>query len=72
MRSVDVRAGQWRPIPLDASPDGLPLFWDTDKTFIAPTAAQSGGLHRCDVSGSCVPVLLPADLPDPQLVPRRG
>lgn len=66
IRTEDLRAGRWRPAPVDHDP----LLWDTPTTFLA-TDDTSDVLRyvRCDTSGGCEPVAMPRELgPDAQLV----
>lgn len=67
--AADLRAGDWRPIPTE---QGRPVLWDTDMTFLAEGSPQ-GGYVRCDTTGHCEPVVLPAELgPDALLVQVYG
>lgn len=69
LATADLRAGRWGPVELDPA-IGVLVYWDTDETFIAGDAL--GSWHRCDTTGACERLALPAGLVDPRIAPSHG
>ena len=73
-RTADLRAGVWRTIAVDPAMGDLPVFWDTDDTFLVWSLRTPAVMHRCTTAGTCVRVVLPtfAAGVNPSVVQRYG
>jgi hypothetical protein len=72
LRTAELNAGRWRPIPLDLPPFGAPRFWDTDDSFVVERLGNPSEAYRCTATRGCVRLIMPAGLPRPEVVPRFG
>lgn len=72
VRAADLHAGRWRPITVNLPAGSIAQFWDTNGTVLFSAGGSSPAFYRCDTNGSCVPVTMPADLSEPQLVRPPG
>jgi hypothetical protein len=79
LRADDLRAGRWRPM-IATPPTAVPhlwatrVFWVNTETFIVkvPGSADTTAYARCDVSGRCGTLTLPAEPGRAALVERFG
>ncbi|WP_412749118.1 hypothetical protein [Krasilnikovia sp. M28-CT-15] len=69
LRTADLKAGRWRPVPTGGPADAHPI-WLTGDVFVLEM--PQGGRLWCRAGDRCQPVVEPPGLSEPTLVMLRG
>ncbi|MEU7904250.1 hypothetical protein [Actinoplanes sp. NPDC049118] len=70
VRTDDLRAGRWRPVPTGGPAEFDGLSWVGGDTMVLRVPA--GGLLRCEAGDRCEALVVPPGVADPQVVVARG
>jgi hypothetical protein len=70
VRAADLHdKGQLSAAPMQLPGRTIPLFWDTDESYIAASPVDEGQHVRCTTTGTCTPIVTSSDLPVQRLLP---